>query len=64
VVNRIKLHSGCTGPHTAHGRDPTSRRRSGAENAQGGGDCKCKENFLSIHADLLPSVCRGDCAAS
>src|SRR5260370_25640991 len=39
------------------------RRRSGAENAQGG-DCKCNENFLSIHGDLLPFVCRVDCAAS
>src|ERR1700674_5699229 len=36
-------------------------RRSGAEDAQGGGDCKRDESFLSTHSDLLP-FCRRGCA--
>jgi hypothetical protein len=31
----------------------TRSRRSGAEDAQGGGDCECYESFLSIHGGLL-----------
>jgi hypothetical protein len=36
-----------------------SRRRSGAENAQGGGDCKRDESLPSIHGGFLLFI-RGD----
>jgi hypothetical protein len=41
---------------------PTSRRRSDAENTEGGGDCKCEESFLSIHGDLLQLVHKDGCS--
>jgi hypothetical protein len=42
----------------------TRSRRSHAENAQGGGDCKSDESLLSTHGGFLLFVCGGDCAAS
>src|ERR1700676_1470044 len=62
VINRINSDQ------TARDHIPTlaatvairpSRRRSGAENAQGGGDCKCDESFVSNHGGLL--LIRADC---
>src|ERR1700680_1245789 len=62
VINRINSDQ------TARDHIPTlaatvairpSRRRSGAENAQGGGDCKCDESHLSTHGG---SSCYPDAA--